>query len=78
MANDVNSLKDDVAVELNPEDTGPAEGTTGPDPAQWDDPEGRDEPEFQPGSEVKGPDPAQWGDAAREERGAVTPEPDDE
>lgn len=73
MANDKSGVSDDVEAVLNAsgEERGPVEGSKGPDPEVWDDPEARDEPEFVPADEEpKGPDPAQWSEEARAARGA--------
>lgn len=73
MTDDYSGASDSVSAELNGPDTGPEEGTTGPDPAVWDNPEYQDTG-FVPADgdgEVKGPDPTVWGPEARAERGAT-------
>lgn len=78
MTNDYSGARDDISVELNGDDAGPAEGTSGPDPAQHGENAGADTG-FEPADgdgPVKGPDPTVWGEDARAERGADVTEPD--
>lgn len=75
MPNEHGAVTDGVSAELNAEDTGPEEGTTGPDPEQWPvEHRAEEDTGFEAAEgdgDVKGPDPAQWSDEAREARGAA-------
>jgi hypothetical protein len=78
MTSDVSGARDSISVDLNGDDAGPAEGTSGPDPTVWDNPEHQDTG-FEPADgdgPVKGPDPTVWGEDARAERGADVTQPE--